>query len=783
MVQLRHGYVKVPAQTVFQAAQHLPLIFQRSRVGNVDFEGEKTDRHVTHRRRIFYSASTRRVRPANLRKLLRRPRRAATRRGGLRRRQLLHLEALQDVADLHVVEIGDAGAALEAGANLADVFFEAPQRAELGRVDYHAVAHDAHLRIALEHSVLHIASRNHSGALDAERVAHLGPAQIMLLNDRLEQPFHGFLKFVGYLVDDRVRADIHFFLLRQVGRLAVRPDTKGNDDGAGRRREEHVVFGDGADTGADDFQLDLVRRELRQQFAQHFRRALHIGLDDDGQFLDLAGLELFVELVERDARAAGPGHGGVALLRLAVLNDVPRLGFIGHLEVITGLGHALQAQHFHRRGRRRFLDGPALVVKHGADFAEHRSANKKVAGAQRAVLHQHGSYGPAPPVHARLEHGSGRRRLGIGFQLAQIGDEQDHFQELIQIFLLLRGDFDHHRISAPLFRRQTSIGKLALDTLRLRFRLVNFIDGHDDGDAGGFGVVNGLLRLRHHAVVGRNHKNDNVGDLCAARAHPRESLVARRIHEHNALVIHGDLIRADVLRDSAGLAPGHVGFPNGIEQAGLAVVYVAHHGHDRRTRREILGLFFLGDLLDHLFFKRDYLDDAVERLRETGGRGSVERLVDAGEDAAVEQDLQDVLGANVELSGQVADRDAFRNGDFTRLARHRYDDRGGLPRTPLAHTGTCAYGMKFALPFEFAFIHQRPRARRRLSRIDGLARLGFGRQRRRQLPRPHGPCSGPPGHWLAGARRHGSSRACWGTGTLRVARCRSSAGRSRVRGA
>src|SRR3989442_2119352 len=64
MVQLRHGHVKVPAQTVFQAAQHLPLIFQRSRVGNVNFEGEKTDRHVTHRRRIFLLRSNEREGPA-----------------------------------------------------------------------------------------------------------------------------------------------------------------------------------------------------------------------------------------------------------------------------------------------------------------------------------------------------------------------------------------------------------------------------------------------------------------------------------------------------------------------------------------------------------------------------------------------------------------------------------------------------------------------------------------------------------------------------------------------
>ena len=45
------------------------------------------------------------------------------------------------------------------------------------------------------------------------------------------------------------------------------------------------------------------------------------------------------------------------------------------------------------------------------------------------------------------------------------------------------------------------------------------------------------------------------------------------------------LVGADVLRDSAGFAPGHVGGADRVEQAGLAVIDVAHDGDHRRTRR------------------------------------------------------------------------------------------------------------------------------------------------------------------------------------------------------
>ena len=44
-----------------------------------------------------------------------------------------------------------------------------------------------------------------------------------------------------------------------------------------------------------------------------------------------------------------------------------------------------------------------------------------------------------------------------------------------------------------------------------------------------------------------------------------------------------DVVRADVLRDAARFAAGHVGLADGVEQRGLAVVDVTHDGDDRRT--------------------------------------------------------------------------------------------------------------------------------------------------------------------------------------------------------
>ncbi len=216
---------------------------------------------------------------------------------------------------------------------------------------------------------------------------------------------------------------------------------------------------------------------------------------------------------------------------------------------------------------------------------------------------------------------------------------------------------------------RSAIGELALHALGLSVGLVDLVDRHDDRHMGRLRVGDGFFGLRHHAVIGGHDEHDDVGDLRAARAHARERFVARRVDEDDAPLAHMRFICANVLRDSAGFARGDFGFANGVEQAGLAVVDVAHHGDHRRARLQIaralfLDFFFLNDLL----FERDHLHDSVEGFGKVRGRGHIERLVDAGENAAVEQDLQQFLGANIELFGQLAHGDAFGDRDLARLA-------------------------------------------------------------------------------------------------------------------
>src|SRR5207248_6073828 len=78
---------------------------------------------------------------------------------------------------------------------------------------------------------------------------------------------------------------------------------------------------------------------------------------------------------------------------------------------------------------------------------------------------------------------------------------------------------------------------------------VHLVDGDDQRHAGGAGVVDGLLGLRHDAVVGGHDDDGQVGDVGAAGPHFREGLVAGRVQERDRPAAVLDAPGADDLGD------------------------------------------------------------------------------------------------------------------------------------------------------------------------------------------------------------------------------------------
>ena len=212
-------------------------------------------------------------------------------------------------------------------------------------------------------------------------------------------------------------------------------------------------------------------------------------------------------------------------------------------------------------------------------------------------------------------------RFGFALQLEDVGGQQNHLEQLIEVLPLLGRDRHHDRLAAPVFGHEVQLGQLALDVVGIGARLVDLVDRDDDRHVGRLGVVDRLARLRHDAVVGRDDEHDDVGDLGAAGAHQRERFVARRVEEDDAAAVADvDVIGADVLRDAAGFALGDLRFADGVEQRRLAVIDVAHDGDDRRARLHVLGTRLLAFGRDELLFEAPHLDLGAELAGDVLGR-------------------------------------------------------------------------------------------------------------------------------------------------------------------
>lgn len=104
-------------------------------------------------------------------------------------------------------------------------------------------------------------------------------------------------------------------------------------------------------------------------------------------------------------------------------------------------------------------------------------------------------------------------------------------------------------------------------------------------------MADGFHRLRHDAVVGSHYQHHDVGYLGAAGAHFRKRFVSRGINEGDLLpVAERNLVSADMLGDAAGFLGGDIGFAQGVQKRGLAVVDVSHDGNHRRAGQHVFGL-------------------------------------------------------------------------------------------------------------------------------------------------------------------------------------------------
>src|SRR5690606_4199912 len=546
-------------------------------------------------------------------------------------RLLLHLVGLDDVLEAQVV-VAEADTALVALADLGGIVLEPAQRLH-GEVvgDDHPVADEPRLGVAPDDAAADDRTRHVADPRDLEDLPDLRGAQLDLFVDRLEQALDRRLDLLDRLVDDRVVADVDAHPVGELAVLALRPDVEADDDGLRRRRQVDVVLRDRADAAADDADADLVaaRVDLEQRLLQGLHGTGHVALDEQGELGALPLLQGLLPVLHGDP-ARRLRLLGEALARLALVGDLAGDPVVlDDQEVVAGAGHVGQAQHLHRPGRLGVLHVLAVLVEHGADAAVGVAADDRVADVERAPLHQHRGHGAAAAVEVGLDREALGLHARVGAQVQRgVGGQHDRLQQRVDVLPAQRGDVDELHVAAVLLGDQAVLGELGPDALRVGALDVDLVDRDHDRHLGRLGVVDGLGRLRLHAVVGRDHQHRDVGGLGTAGTHGGERLVARGVDEGDLALFTvdrgGHLVGADVLGDPAGLAAGDVAVPDGVQQLRLTVVDVAHHGDHRRTRTQVLvGAGVLAELdgeglqqLAVLVLRADDADVVLELLAE-----------------------------------------------------------------------------------------------------------------------------------------------------------------------
>jgi len=303
------------------------------------------------------------------------------------------------------------------------------------------------------------------------------------------------------------------------------------------------------------------------------------------------------------------------------------------------------------------------VVDQRLDLAPGGPGHNRVPHTQGPLLDDHCGHGATTGLEVGLEHDASGLSLDACGQLFDLGHHDDLLEQHLDVGALQRRDLHHDGVAAPGFGHEPALGELLEHPRRVCVGTVHLVDGHDDRHLGRPGVVDSLNGLRHHAVVGGHHKDDDVGRLGPTGPHGGEGGVARGVDERDAVVLPDHLVRTDVLGDAAGLAGHDVGRTNAVEQQGLAVVDVPHDGDDRRAGPLVLlvllvllvevagqefGLLLLAGV-DQAHFGADLGGEQLDHV--VGQRlGRHDHL------ALQEQEADDVTGAAVQLGAEVAGR-------------------------------------------------------------------------------------------------------------------------------
>ena len=186
-------------------------------------------------------------------------------------------------------------------------------------------------------------------------------------------------------------------------------------------------------------------------------------------------------------------------------------------------------------------------------------------------------------------------------------------------------------------------------------------------------MLNGFHGLRHDAVIGSHHQHHDIGGCGTAGTHGGKRGMARGVNEgDNAALLGLHMIGTDLLGNAAGLSGSNLGLSDIVQEGGLAVVYMAHDGHHRRTRLGMAGHVTVGE---HLFLQLVFLAENNLVSHFLGHHLSgflVNHLVDGHHVAELHDHLDNLGSLYGHLFGKLGNGNGFADLHFS------HDLHGGL---------------------------------------------------------------------------------------------------------
>src|ERR1700730_3335595 len=418
----------------------------------------------------------------------------------------------------------------------------------------------------------------------------------------------------------------------------------------------------------DHARRDFLGIELFERRDDRLDRALNVALDDERELLAASRLQLAHHIRQRSARRIAPRGGLLAPLPLAIFGEFARSRFgFDDVDAIAGFGRPGKAQNLDRHRGTGFLSRLALVVEKSAHAAPLRSADDEIAYLERTALDQHGRHRPAALVETRLDDGSFGWARRISLQIEQFGLQRDQIEQLVEIDVLGRRNFDLKRFAAERFDLHFMLQQFAAHSLWFGVRLVDLADRQDHRDLGGARMGDRFRSLRHDAIVRGDDENDDVRDLGAARAHRGECRVTGSVDERYLRTVRrDDLIGANVLRDAASLPGDDIGMTDRVEQRSLAMIDMTHDRHDRGARHKIFAgvrrieePFLDIGLGNPLHGVAEFLGDELRRV-------GIDHIGDFRHLALLHQKLDDIDATLRHAAGEFLDRYCLGQDHFAR---------------------------------------------------------------------------------------------------------------------